>query len=159
MWVTGIPFCRFLLVSEHPGPPATRCCLPDPARNTPGGEASSSMELPKPWGLLPCLASLTLKIYQVNKNTVESQCLAGGLKINDIYYWNDLGAFQLIDGLTDCGVNGEARTRETAKSLGVELAAERESWAKLRTLGYPHHNQSVHQSVGKPQGHSNSRCH
>ena len=107
MWVTGIPFCRFLLVSEHRGPPATRCCLPDPARNTPGGEASSSMELPKPWGLLPRLASLTLKIYQVNKNTVESQCLAWGLKINDIYYWNDLGAFQLIDGLTDCGVDAQ----------------------------------------------------
>ena len=100
MWVTGIPFCRFLLVSEHPGPPATRCCLPDPARNTSGGEASSSMELPKPWGLLPRPASLTLKIYQVNKNTVESQCLAWGLKINGIYYWNDLGAFQLTDGLT-----------------------------------------------------------
>lgn len=41
-----------------------------------------------------------LKIYQVNKNTVESQCLAWGLKINGIYYWNDLGAFQLTDGLT-----------------------------------------------------------
>ena len=139
MWVTGIPFCRFLLVSEHPGPPATRCCLPDPARNTPGGEASSSMELPKPWGLLPRLASLTLKIYQVNKNTVESQCLAWGLKINDIYYWNDLGAFQLIDGLTDCGVDTQGSSTWPS-SLSLLLIPPLDSWLSPWSLPLHSHH-------------------
>lgn len=42
-------------------------------------------------------------------------------------------------------MNGEAKTREATESLGVELATERESWAKLRTLGHPHHSQSISQ--------------
>lgn len=62
-----------------------------------------------------------LKIYQVNKNTVESQCLAWGLKINGVYYWNDLGAFQLTDGLTDCGMDAHLSSTWPALSLSVLL--------------------------------------
>lgn len=43
-------------------------------------------------------------------------------------------------------MNGEARTREAAESLGVELATQRErELAKLRTNGHPYHSQSISQ--------------
>lgn len=102
-----------LLVSRHPGPPASRCCLPDPSEGTP----EESMYLPWSFQNPGACAMPGLKIYQVNKNTVESQCLAWGLKII-VYYWNDLGAFQLTDnGLTDCGMDTLFKSSLVALSL------------------------------------------
>lgn len=89
-------------------PPAGRCCLPDLARNMPGGEAPSSVELSKNTGIFRVserwLPSLTLKIYQVNKNPIKPQCLAWDFDDQWHLLIDGLGAFPApTDWLIDWG--------------------------------------------------------